>query len=262
MPSPGDNLSINALAAATGASPKSLGTAAGSTATPISVSQFTITGVTTPTASVATVAYGSTVTVTSNFTGTGSRFLSRIASRAANFTWSTPANLTLTTNNGYNRVYTNAYNPGSTGCSASVSRTVTVTLADGFNLTASNYNTALTTAAFTVYSPPKPTITYASGTKRSTCVATGGCTGSNVSCYGATLTFNGNAGTYQAVAGSSLDYYVGLPGSVAYSGTRDGNTSSYTTPETLCTGTTYNFYVINNYTCQSDTGAAATPAYV
>ena len=262
MPSPGDNLSINRLAAATGASPKSLGTAAGSTATSILVSQFTITGVTTPTANAASVNFGSSITVTANFAGAGSRFLSRIANRAVNFTWSTPANLTLTTNNGYNRVYTNAYNPGSTGCSTSVSRTVTVTLADGFNLTASNYNTALTTAAFTVYSPPKPTVTYASGTKPSTCVATGGCTGANVSCYGATLTFSGNAGTYQSVAGSSLDYYVGRPGSVAYSGTRAGNTSSYTTPATLCTNTTYNFYVINDYTCQSDTGAAATPTYL
>ena len=262
MPSPGDNLSINALAAATGVTPKSLGTIAGSTATPILVSQFTITGVTTPTANAASVIYGSTITVTANFTGAGSRFLSRIGSRTANFTWSAPANLTLTTNNGYNRIYTNAYNPGSTSCSSSTTRTVTVTLADGFNLTASNYNTALTTAAFTVYSPPKPTITYSSGTKPSTCVVGGDCTGANVYCYGATLTFSGNAGTYQTVAGSSLDYYVGRPGSVAYSGTRAGNTSSYTTPATLCTNTTYNFYVINNYTCQSDTGAAATPTYV
>jgi len=254
MPSPGDNLSINALAAATGASPKSLGTAAGSTATPIAVSQFTITGVTTPTASVATVAYGSTVTVTSNFTGTGSRFLSRIGSRAANFTWSTPANLTLTTNNGYNRVYTNAYNPGSTSCSSPITRTVTVTLADGFNLTASNYNTALTTAAFTVYSPPKPTATPSSGTVPPRPCVAGSC---GAKCSGATYTVAADAGTYNGVAGSVLNFYLG--GSLIH--TQAASTFSYAYTG-LCGNTVYTGYVTNNFNCQSDSFSFTTPTYI
>ena len=257
MPSPGDNLSINRLAAATGASPKSLGTAAGSTATAVAVSQFTITGVTTPTANVDTVAFGSTVTVTANFTGIGSRFLSRIGSRAANFTWSTPANLTLTTNNGYNRVYTNAYNPGSTSCSSSTTRTVTVTLADGFNLTASNYNTALTTAAFTVYSPPKPSLTGA-GLNRpfNPCQSIGGC--GSVLCYGASIRLSGNAGSYNGVLGSSNSYYIAgvLRSTVA------GNTSTYDSERVFCGNTAYSCYVINDFSCQSDAINVTTLAYI
>ena len=256
MPSPGDNLSINALAAATGASPKSLGTAAGSTATPISVSEFSITGVTTPTASVATVAYGSTITITSNFTGVGARFLSRIGSRSANFTWSTPANLTLTTNNGYNRVYTNAYNPGSTSCSSSTTRTVTVTFADGFNLTASNYNTALTTTSFTTYSPPKPSLTGVGLARPPQPCNTGG--GCGALCYGASLRLSGNAGSYNGVLGSSNSYYIAgvLRSTVA------GNTSTYDSAAIFCGNTAYSCYVINDFSCQSDAVNVTTLAYI
>jgi hypothetical protein len=257
MPSPGDNLSINALAAATGATPKSLGTIAGSTATPIAVSEFTVTGITTPTASVATVAYGSTITVTSNFTGTGARFLSRIGSRAANFTWSTPANLTLTTNNGYNRIYTNAYNPGSTSCSSSTTRTVAVTFADGFNLTASNYNVALTTTAFTTYSPPKPSLTGIGLVRppQPCDTVTGGC---GAACYGASIRLNGNAGSYNGVLGSSNSYYIAgvLRSTVA------GNTSTYDSAAIFCGNTAYSCYVINNYSCQGDAVNVTTLAYL
>lgn len=256
MPSPGDNLSINALAAATGASPKSLGTIAGSTATPILVSQFTITGVTTPTASVATVAYGSSITVTSNYTGAGTRFLSRIGSRGANFTWSTPTNLTLTTNNGYSRIYTNAYNPGSTSCSSSTTRTVTVTFADGFNLTASNYNTALTTTSFTIYSPPKPSLTGVGLARPPRPCNTGG--GCGALCYGASLRLSGNAGSYNGVSGSSNSYYIAgvLRSTVA------GNTSTYDSAAIFCGNTAYSCYVINDFSCQSDAVNVTTLGYI
>lgn len=257
MPTLGDNLSLNALAAATGQATKSLGNAAGSTASPINFSQFTITSVTTPTANAATYAYNASVTVTSNFTGAGSRFLSRIGSRAANFTWSTPANMTLTTNNGYNRVYTNAYNPGGTSCSSSTSRTVTITFMDSFNSVATNYNVALTTTSFTLYSPPKPSVTGA-GLDRpfNPCNSGGGC-GSTL-CYGASIRLNGNAGSYAGVLGSSITYYVG--GSALT--TVAGNTSTYDTPRQYCGNTAYNCYVVNDFSCQSDTISVTTLAYI
>lgn len=251
MPAAGDNLRLNNLAAATGQATKSLGAAAGTT-TPgaiVNFSQFTITGVTTPTRNNATAAYGGTVTVTANFTGAGSRFASRIGSRSANFTFTTPANMSVA-GSGSSRTYTNNFNPGGTGCSASTTRSVTVTFADGFNLVATNYNTALTTATFTLYSPPSPSVAYSSGTKPATCTTGGGvCAGNNVSCYGATITLAGNAGSYNGAAGSSLDYYIN--GSLV--GSRSGNTSSLTTAAVYCTGTNYNTYVINDFACQSST---------
>jgi hypothetical protein len=218
------------------------------------VSQFSISAVTTPTANVATVAFGSTITVTANFTGTGSRFLSRIGSRAANFTWSTPANLTLTTDNGYSRVYTNAFNPGSTSCSSPTTRTVTVTLADGFNLVATNYNTALTTAAFTVYSPPKPTATPGSGTVPPRPCVAGSC---GARCSGATYTVAANAGTYNGVTGSVINFYLG--GSLIHTQVAPTHTYTYTG---LCGNTTYSGYVTNNFNCQSDSFSFTTPTYI
>lgn len=257
MPTLGDNLSLNALAAATGQTTKSLGNAAGDTSSPINFTQFSITGVTTPTANAASYAFNSSVTVSSNFTGAGTRFLSRIGSRAANFTWSTPVNLTLVTNNGFNRVYTNAFNPGGTGCSASTTRTVTVTFMDTFNTVATNYNTALTTTSFTLFSPPKPSVTGA-GLDRpfNPCNSGGGC--GSVLCYGASIRLNGNSGSYNGVLGSSLTYYVN--GSALT--TVAGNTSTYDTPRQYCGNTAYPCYVVNDFSCQSDSISVTTLAYI
>lgn len=259
MPAAGDNLRLNNLAAATGQATKSLGAAAGTT-TPgaiVNFTQFTITGVTTPSINTSTVSFGGTVTASANFSGFGSRF-ARISSRSANFTFTTPANMSVS-GSGASRTYTNNFNPGGTGCSASTTRSVTVTFADGFNLVATNYNTALTTATFTLYSPPSPSVAYSSGTKPATCTTGGGvCAGNNISCYGATITLNGNAGTYNGVAGSSLDYYI----NGSFVGTRSGNTSTLTTAGVYCTGTSYNTYVINNYTCQSSTVGFTSISYL
>jgi hypothetical protein len=165
--------------------------------------------------------------------------------------------MTLNTNNGYNRVYTNNYNPGGTSCSSSTSRTVTVTFLDSFNSNATNYNSALTTTSFTLYSPPKPSVTGV-GLDRplNPCNSGGGC--GSVLCYGASIRLNGNAGSYNGVLGSSMTYYVGG----AALTTVAGNTSTYDTPRQYCGNTAYNCYVVNDFSCQSDTISVTTLRYI
>ena len=254
MPSSGDNLSIDALGTATGQSIKSLGNAAGSTSTPINVSDFTITGVTTPTTDSATYPYNYNATIQANFTGAGSRFLSRIGSTASNFTWpASISGMTLITNEGYRRVYTNLYNPGGTGCSTSTTRTVTITFMDTFNTPATNYNTALTTASFTLYSPPKPSVSSWSSTPPPRACDTGSGCGSL--CYGADLTVNAAYGSYAGVNGSSLNYY--LNGTLRYTGA-----TSWYSGRIFCGSTSYTLYVRNNFNCQSDSVNITTAAYV
>lgn len=259
MPSPGDNLSLNKLATATQsfAGGIKLSLAAGSTLSPASISEFTITGITTPTVNASTFSFGSTIVITSNFTGAGSKFLSRVASQANNFIWSTPGNMSLTVNEGYRRTYTNTYNPGGTGCSSSVTRSVTVQFMDTFNTPATNWNTVLTTSTFTLFSPPKPSVTGV-GLDRpfNPCNSGGGCGGTL--CYGASFRLSGNAGTYNGVTGTQVSYYVAgtLLTTVA------GATSTYDTDRIYCGSTAYSVYVTNNHGCQSDTISLTTLAYV
>jgi len=254
MPSTGDNLSINALAGATGASPKSLLTAAGGSGSNITVTSFTITGVTTPTTNTNAYAYGASVTITTNFTSAGSRFLSRIGSRSQNFTWpASISGLTLSTNSGYTRTYTNTYNPGGTSCSSAVSRTASITFNDGFNTPASNYNVSLTTASFTLYSPPKPSVTgYSSTPPPRACNPGGGC---GNKCYGADFSISASFGSYAGVNGSSLTYYInGTP-------YHTGGTN-WTSARVFCGNTNHSLFVQNNFGCNSDTTTITSAAYV
>lgn len=94
-PTANDNYSLRELSLATGATPESLGYAAGSTATPIDFQDFTIDSVTTPTINTSSLPYGSDVVVTTNYTVAGPRFLSRIGSRPSNYVWANNSNFTL-----------------------------------------------------------------------------------------------------------------------------------------------------------------------
>lgn len=258
MPSPGDNLSLGNLATATqtfgGGSKLSL--AAGSTSSPASISDFTITGITTPSPNAINFSFGSNIVITSNFTGAGSKFMSRVASQANNFIWSTPANMTLTLNEGYRRTYTNNFNPGGTNCSSSTTRSVTVQFMDQFNTPATNWNTVLTVPTITLFSPPKPSVT-GSGLDRpyNPLNTGGGCGGAG---YGASFRLSGNAGTYNSVTGTQNSYYVGgvLLATVA------GTTSTYDTARIYCGSTTYSVYVTNQFGCQSDSINVTALAYV
>ena len=92
--SSGDTLSLNALKSATGAAAASLSGAKGNTTGPIAMSSFAIDSV----GSISGYTYGVENTnenYTLSFGGAGSNFDSRIASRAANFTWSRISGTTI-----------------------------------------------------------------------------------------------------------------------------------------------------------------------
>lgn len=262
MPATGDNLRVSLLAAAAGSATRSFGSAAGTSAagSNVTVSDFTITGINTsanqPIANAATYSFNASIVYTSQFTGAGSRHLSRIGSQSANFTWTDPANLTLITNSAYQRTYRNDYNPGGTSCSSSTTRAASVRYADGFNTLATNYNVTRTGATITIYSPPKPSVSGSSPQGPFNPLNTGG--GCGALGLGASIQLNGNAGSYQGVAGASLSYYINgtLQTTIA------GNTSSFTSGRVFCGSTSYSCFVVNNYSCQSDSINVTTAGYV
>jgi len=252
MPTTGDNLSLNQLAAATGQTVKGLSNAAGGTDPNIDISDFTITGVTTPTWNVATIAFGGNFTASGNFTGAGSRF-GRISSRNENFTWgTTPANTTVVSSAGFQRTFNNAFNPGGTSCQSSATRTVTLRFNDGFNDDATNYNATLTTGSIILYTPPAPTFSVTGSTKPGSPCDTGGGCGAN--CRGATITVSSSPGSWQGVAGGSVNYYI----NGGFAGSNGGGAFTYTG---LCGNTSYSLYVQNSYSCNSGTVSVTTPSY-
>jgi len=253
MPTTGNNLSLNQLAAATGQAVKGLSNAAGGTGPNINISHFTITGVTTPTWNVATVAYGGNFTASGNFSGAGSRF-GRISSRDANFTWgTTPAGSSVVSTAGFQRTFNNAYNPGGTSCSSSAVRTVTLRFNDGFNDDATNYNATLVTGNITLYSPPAPSFSVTGKTQPPRpCNTGGGCGGL---CRGASISVSSTAGNWQGVAGGSVNYYI----NGGFAGSNGGGGFTYTN---LCGNTLYSLYVQNSYSCNSSTQNVTTPAYI
>lgn len=265
MPTGGEIFTLDQLAAATGsnlqplAGPDSLQSSAGVGSTVIDFEDFSIASVDGPTANATSYAFGATVTITSGFSNAGPRFLSRIANRPANFTWTPSTNLQVGTNSGYIHTFQNVFNPGSTSCSSSTTSFVTVKFYDqNYNNHAVGYNTNQSTTAFTLYSPPKPSVTSQNGTKPPTCPAGPICLGNNSSCYGASIVLNGLAGNYAGVQGTSLDYYINN----AYVGNRVGNSTQLTTGLLYCTNTSYTAYVTNNNGCQSDSIAFTSVKYI
>ena len=154
--SSGDTLSLNNLATATDNSTKSMGTAAGSTSTPISMSAFAIDSVVTLGASDFTYV----VEITSEdyklaFGNEGGRF-DKIKNLKRNFDWS------VTKDGGGSSLFTSASYAQAGAGSGSITitagdmsnaagaligataHTLSVTFADGFNDHATNYNSART----------------------------------------------------------------------------------------------------------------------
>lgn len=266
MPAGGEIFTLDQLAAATGTNltpgggPDSLFSAAGGgAAVAIDFEDFSIESINTPTTNSLSYGHGATITVTVPFGNPGPRFLSRIANRPQNFTWTAGTNMTIGTNSGYIHTFTNAYNPGGTNCNQSTTSNITVSFNDqGFNNHAVNYNTPLATSFVTLYSPPTPSVSYGGGIKPSTCSGVNNCLGNNVSCGGAQIILNGNAGSYQGSTGSTLDYYIAN----TFIAQRSGATSTLTSPAQYCTATTYTAYVINNFTCRSSTISFTSVAYI
>lgn len=146
MPSAGDTLSLNNLAGATGQTAKSLSAARGSTANPIKMSDFSITGVYGPTGY--TYIADNTTEV---FTAALNRenvdvFNERIGSRAANFTWTGTGNFTISASpNREATITAGNMNPQAPDAQTTLvpqtSGTISVKFADGFNDHAEFYNT-------------------------------------------------------------------------------------------------------------------------
>jgi hypothetical protein len=259
-PTANDNYSLHELALATGATPESLGYAAGSTVTPIDFQDFTIDSVTAPTINVSSLPYGSDVTVTTNYTVAGPRFLSKIGSRPSNYSW-TSSNFTLISDFGYYRVYRNAYAPAG-NCSQTTTSTIAARLYDqDFNAPATNYNVFLATGSITQHSPPQPTIVVNStGTPPRPCNTSPACP--NANCRGATITVTGNAGIYQGVPGGGVTHYIN--NALKFSSASSPYTVTHTRDENnnlLCGNTTFTLKVANSYGCTAST-TSTTPAYV
>jgi hypothetical protein len=160
--SSGDTLSLNNLATATDNSTKSMGTAAGSTSTPISMSAFAIDSVGTLGASDFTYVVESTSEdYTLAFGNEGGRF-DKIKNLKRNFDWS------VTKDGGGSSLFTSAsYSQAGAGSGSititagdmsnaggaligATAHTLSVTFADGFNDHATNYNSARTKAVYSV----------------------------------------------------------------------------------------------------------------
>lgn len=261
-PTANDNYSLHELAAATGATPESLGYAAGSTATPIDFEDFTIDSVTAPSINTSSLPYGSDVTVTTNYTAAGSRFLSKIGSRPSNYSWTTSYRYNIQYNFGYYAIFRNNFNPQGTGCSSSFTDTIVVRFRDqNFNHPATNYNTVLATGNITQYSPPAPTVVVnSSAAPPRPCNTTPACPNGN--CRGATITVTGNAGSWQGVAGGGVTHYIN--NALKFSSGSSPYTVTHTRDENnnlLCGSTTYTLTVVNSYGCTAST-TRTTPAYV
>lgn len=155
----GDTLSLNNLAAATDESTKSMGSAAGSTSTPISMSAFAIDGV----GSLSGFTYVVENTAEDyvlGFTNAGGRF-NKISAQKKNFNW------LVTKNGGGTSLFTSAsYSQAAAGSGSitinagdmsnsgaligATAHTLQVTFADGFNDHATNYNSARTKTIYSV----------------------------------------------------------------------------------------------------------------
>lgn len=250
------SLSLLKLAAATGASPDSIGNAEGSTALAnlLSFTIGSVASVTSPSA-----AYGANFTVTTNFTSPGVNF-TRISNRPSNYSnTGTPAGTTLVSNNGSSITFNNAYNPQGNGCSSSTTRNLGITFYDqGYNTGIPNYNTQLN-SIITLYSPPAAVISL-----NNTTAPPRPCSGS-YPCQGATITINYNAGSYAGVNGSTVTIYLSqTSGSIGSLYASIGNASgSYTlgTGYDLYGNTTYYITVVNDFNCYSTQLAVTTPAY-
>ena len=161
--SSGDTLSLNNLATATEQSTKSMGTCAGSTATPISMSAFAIEGVGTLGQFDFTYVVESTSEdYTLGFTNEGGRF-DKIKNLKRNFDWSivndTPGQASIFTSASYSQAGAGSGSITITAGDMSnadgaligaTAHTLSVTFADGFNDHATNYNTARTKTVFSV----------------------------------------------------------------------------------------------------------------
>ena len=165
----GETLSLNNLAGATGNTQNSnvsLGSIKGSPSAGdnITLSSFGIDGVGSLTGYTYAVE-GTTETYTVGFTGAGSNFTSKIASRYQNFTWAvtpsfnssanTAGYIAVTEFNDYTgQITVGGMNPQGAGSQTSLlgaqSHTLSATFADGFNDHADNYNTARTKTVYSV----------------------------------------------------------------------------------------------------------------
>ena len=157
--SSGDTLSLNNLATATDESTKSMGTIAGSTATPISMSAFAIDSV----GSLSGFTYVVENTAEDyvlGFTNAGGRF-NKISEQKKNFNW------LVTKNGGGTSLFTSAsYSQAAAGSGSitinagdmsnsgaligATAHTLQVTFADGFNDHATNYNSSRTKTVYSV----------------------------------------------------------------------------------------------------------------
>ena len=157
--SSGDTLSLNSLATATDNGTKALGTVAGSTATPISMSAFAIDAV----GSLSGFTYvveNTSENYTLGFTNEGGRF-DKIKNLKRNFDWS------VTKNGGGTSLFTSAsYSQALAGSGSLIinagdmsntnvlvgatAHTLSVVFEDGFNGHATNYNSARTKTVYSV----------------------------------------------------------------------------------------------------------------
>ena len=129
------SLSLNALKNATGATAASLSSCAGTTTGPIKMSEFKINSISTLSGT-NPLAGGASATYTLNFTGAGSRFISRIGGRYQNFTWTeNHSAFSFSSNQDYTAAGT-ADSP-----SVDTEGDIYGKLTDTFNVSATNYNT-------------------------------------------------------------------------------------------------------------------------
>jgi len=139
------NLSLGALGKAVGANANAttetkLAADGAGSATNSKMSEFAIDSVTGPIISDTTPNDNSSYTITINFGSAGSKFISRVATNADNCTW-------VETGNGYYFTLQTSHDY-TAGCtmhdvSSAVACSITAKFTDGFNINATNYNTAI-----------------------------------------------------------------------------------------------------------------------
>lgn len=152
-----DTLSLNNLAAATGQTTKSLSAAKGDTNGPIAMSSFGIDAVNEAIQGYRYLVEDTTDSYSVAFVNPGSN-INRIASNAANFTWSMPTNgglISINANpNGTAQVTVGSMNPQTPGDQNTLElrseHVIRVKFADGFNDHATRYNTNIEKTIYAV----------------------------------------------------------------------------------------------------------------
>jgi hypothetical protein len=257
-------LPISELKNATNVTANTIKTASGVTGTPpddIKLSEFRINSVLSLSANRVEIPYGGTFDAILNLSGEQQYFY-RIKNITSNFISTiNTSRLSIISETQNLKRYQNIYNPQGTGGGTSTLETVRVKFFDKrYNEDCVGYNTDFTTTV-RLYTPPKPTISFASSVRppRPCCGVSVGWSGN---CCNASITINFNTNPNFGINSTSLNIYYSTNNSTFTLHSTVLTNSGQVTIGSLAGNTTYYIKATNNFNCSSETLTVTTLSYV